>query len=86
MTYEPADGQLDRLTGLHIDHGDGSATWLPSGQLDLHSPAGSGKTWREIGERARDDAKALPKSKPPVEPKKAPSAEEFERAEKEKIK
>lgn len=67
--YEPADGQPDRCTGVHVDHGDGTSSWLASGALDAASPPGAGKTWRQIGERARDDAKPMARFNAKPEPK-----------------
>lgn len=77
LIYEEADGQPERMTGLHIDHGDGTATWIASGALDTARPAGSPYTWREIGERTRDDSAKLPKSRPPEAAKPASSIEDF---------
>ena len=78
--YEDADGDPDQCTGLYIDHGDGTSSWLASGALDAATPLGSPKTWREIGLRAREDAKTLPKFQAkPVEPA-APTAEQIEAA------
>lgn len=78
MFFEDADGQSDRLTGFHVDHGDGGdATWLASGACDGQTPAGSPLTIRQIGERLRDDVAALPREKAPVVVKPAPSPEAF---------
>lgn len=76
LYFESADGKPDRCTGMHVDHGDGTASWLASGALDLSGPEGSGKTWREVGERSRDDAKPLPKYSKPTNVI-APSVSDF---------
>lgn len=61
---EDADGETDQVTGMHVDHGDGTATWLRGGDLDGHTPAGSPRSLRGILRRLRDDAKPLPKVQP----------------------
>lgn len=57
LYFEDADGQTDRCTGLHVDNGDGSASWLAAGALDAFvAPAADPKdqdpaapTWRTVG-------------------------------------
>lgn len=82
MYFEDADGDVDKLTGLHIDHGDGSVTWRASGALDddNEKPQGSPFNWRKIGKRTIDDAKQLQKWTPPVV-QQGPSAEDILAAE-----
>lgn len=60
IIIEPADGLEEQVTGVHVDHGDGSASWLTGAALDT-KPAGSPRTWREIGARALSDGKTAPK-------------------------
>lgn len=59
---ETADGKTDEPTGIHVDHGDGSATWATSASLDSFTPAGSPKSLRAVLRRLRDDVAPMPKS------------------------
>lgn len=73
---EPADGLPEQVTGVHIDHGDGSASWLTGPGLDT-KPTGSPRTWREIGLRANADGKTAPKFVTKAAPPRAPAPGEF---------
>lgn len=78
---EDADGQQDRCTGIHVERRDGTAVWLTGASLNT-SPAGSPRTWLQIGERARDDAQTAPAYVIPTKPT-APSVADIQRAERE---
>jgi len=78
---EAADGKPEEVTSVHVDHGDGSASWIVAGALDTTKPAGSPLSWRQIGRRLRDDAKTLARFVPAPTPKPAPAGEAFERGE-----
>lgn len=75
---EDADGQFDRCTGIHVERRNGTAVWLTGAALDTN-PAGSPRTWRQIGERARDDALGAPTYVIPTPPA-APSPHDIRRA------
>jgi hypothetical protein len=87
---EDADGQTDRPTGMHVDHGDGTATWLAGGALDGLVPTGSPRDVREILARLRDDVAGLDargetvRLRPKAEPS-APSRDAIEGGETEEV-
>jgi hypothetical protein len=57
---EPSDGNPDKVTGIHVDNGDGTAKWITGSDLDTTTPPGSPHNWRYIGDRFKTDAKTLP--------------------------
>jgi len=71
---EDADGEINKPTGYHVDHGDGTATWITGAALDAVKVGP--KTLRESLKRLRDDSAPLAKSVPKPR-KEAPRAQEF---------
>ena len=70
LYIEDADGQQDKVTGFHVDHGDGSASWLTTSKID---DAGL----RQIADDIKVQGFSLPKLvvKPRTD---APSLENFQ--------
>lgn len=77
IRFEPADGAEERATYLHVDHGDGTASFLSSAALDV-APPGSPRTYREIAERLNRDIEPLGRLKPAPAPV-APTPADIER-------
>lgn len=73
---EDADGKTDEPTGIHVDNGDGTASWVTGAALDAIIPAGSPRALRGNLRRLRDDVAPLPRSVPKVR-KVAPTVAEF---------
>lgn len=83
VTYyiEPADGQPERVTGIHVEDervltADGRATarWMTGAALDSSKPAGSPHSRRTLATRAINDHSSIPEfvPAPVVTPKPAP--------------
>lgn len=78
---DDADGQQDRCTGFHAERRDGTAMWITGEALEA-KPTGSPHSWRQIGERARDDAFGAPAFVLPTPPA-APTVQDIDRAQRE---